>query len=118
MTDTTIDQGADSASELTYRKRISVAATPATVFALLSEPDRLRRWQSVVSSVDFEIEGEYHHLVVPGAVAGGTFTEIERDQRLVYTWGWEGNDAVPPGSSTVTVEDPGATASSPSHPHV
>ena len=101
MTDTTTET---EPVEDGYHKRISVAASPATVFALLTEPERLRRWQSVVSSVDLEVGGEYRHLVVPGAVARGRFTEIEPDRRLVYTWGWEGETAgVAPGSSTVSV---------------
>jgi len=31
------------------------------------------------------------------------FVEIDPPSRLVYTWGWEGSDVVPPGSSTVEV---------------
>lgn len=103
MSETTT--GPDAPQATRYHKRISVAASPATVFALLTEPDRLRRWQSVVSSVDLAVGGEFRHLVVPGAVAKGAFTEIEPDRRLVYTWGWEGETAgVAPGSSTVTVQ--------------
>jgi uncharacterized protein (TIGR03086 family) len=72
-------------------------------FALLTEPERLRRWQGISARVDLRAGGEYRWTVVPGANASGTFVEIEPGKRLVFTWGWEGNDAVPPGSSTITI---------------
>ena len=34
-------------------------------------------------------------------VLGGV--ELDPPRRVVFTWGWEGNDDVPPGSSTVEV---------------
>ena len=36
-------------------------------------------------------------------IAVGEFVEITPPERIVWTWGWEGNDEVPPGSSTVEV---------------
>ena len=33
----------------------------------------------------------------------GEFVEIDPPQRVVFTWGWEGDEEVPPGSSTVEV---------------
>jgi uncharacterized protein YndB with AHSA1/START domain len=40
-----------------------------------------------------------------GQIASGRFVEIVAEQRLVFTWGWEG-DAPPiePGSTTVVIE--------------
>lgn len=98
MTDTTVD------TDTTYHKRISVAAAPDTVFALLTEPDRLRRWQSVVSTVDLSIGGTFRHLVVPGHVASGTFTDIDPGRRLVYTFDWAEEPGDPATASMVTVE--------------
>src|SRR2546425_57561 len=46
-----------------------------------------------------------------GAVSG-RYVEVDPPRRIVFTWGWEGNDEVPPGSSTVEVtleEDGDAT---------
>jgi uncharacterized protein YndB with AHSA1/START domain len=34
--------------------------------------------------------------------ARGSFVDVVRPERVVFTWGWEGSDLVPPGSSTVT----------------
>jgi uncharacterized protein YndB with AHSA1/START domain len=42
------------------------------------------------------------------AIARGEYVEIEAPNRVVFTWGWEGQEsgehAVPPGSSRVEVE--------------
>jgi uncharacterized protein YndB with AHSA1/START domain len=37
-------------------------------------------------------------------VARGEFREIDPPRRVVFTWGWEGHPAVPPGSSTVEID--------------
>ena len=78
-----------------------IEASPDEAFDLLTQPERLRRWQAVSASVDLRIGGEYRLTVVPGNIASGTFTEIEPGRRLVYSWGWQDNDGVPPGSSTI-----------------
>jgi uncharacterized protein YndB with AHSA1/START domain len=31
----------------------------------------------------------------------GEYVEVQRPNRVVVTWGWEGNPKMPPGSSTV-----------------
>ena len=37
-------------------------------------------------------------------MARGEFLEIDPPRRLVFSWGWEGIDALPPGQSTVEVD--------------
>jgi uncharacterized protein (TIGR03086 family) len=88
---------------MTIEKSVLVPLDADQTFALLTEPERLRRWQTVSARVDLRAGGEYRWTVVPGANAGGTFVEVEPGKRLVYTWGWEGDDALSPGTSTVTV---------------
>lgn len=82
-----------------------IDASVDEAFALFTEPERLRRWQAVSAGVDLRVGGDYRLTVVPGIVAGGTFQEIEPGKRLVYTWGWYGEDHSPdPGGSTISVE--------------
>ncbi len=73
-------------------------------FALLTEPDRLRRWLAVSASVDLRVGGEYRMLCVPGHAAVGRITEIDPGKRVVYSWGWHGDDEVPPGSTSLIIE--------------
>jgi uncharacterized protein (TIGR03086 family) len=88
---------------MTIEKSVLVPLDADQTFALLTEPERLRRWQTVSARVDLRAGGEYRWTVVPGANAAGTFVEIEPGKRLVYTWGWEGDEALSPGTSTITV---------------
>ena len=81
-----------------------IEATPDEAFALFTEPERLRRWQAVSASVDLRVGGDHRITVTPGHIAGGTYAEIEPGKRVVFTWGWEGQDDLAPGASTVLVE--------------
>jgi len=40
---------------------------------------------------------------VPGVEASGEFVEIDPPHRLVFTWGWTHDLAVPPGTTSVVV---------------
>ena len=86
-----------------FDKTVVVPLDPDATFDLVTRPERLRRWQTVAARVDLQAGGEYRWTVVPGHSAAGTFSEIVPGKRVVYTWGWEGDDELPPGSSTVTV---------------
>jgi uncharacterized protein (TIGR03086 family) len=72
-------------------------------FALVTEPDRLRRWQTVTARVDLRAGGAYRWTVVPGHVAAGTYREVEPGRRVVFGWGWESSPDLAPDSSTVTI---------------
>ncbi|MDQ4007826.1 MAG: TIGR03086 family metal-binding protein [Actinomycetota bacterium] len=72
-------------------------------FALITDPDRLRRWQTVSARVDLRAGGEYRWTVVPGHVAAGTYREVEPGRRVVFGWGWDGAPDLGPDASTVTV---------------
>jgi uncharacterized protein (TIGR03086 family) len=88
---------------MTIEKSVLVPLDADQTFALLTEPERMRRWMGISARIDLRAGGDYRWTVVPGANAEGTFVEVEPGRRLVYTWGWVGNEAVPPGASTVTV---------------
>jgi uncharacterized protein (TIGR03086 family) len=82
---------------------IVVPLGPDETFALLTEPERLRRWQAVTARIDLRAGGDYRFTIVPGHSAAGTITEVEPGKRLVYTWGWEDDESLLPGESTVTI---------------
>ena len=88
-----------------FEKSVLVPLNADETFALITQPDRLRRWQVITARVDLRAGGEYRWTVIPGNSAAGTFTEVEPGRRVVFTWGWEAEDSpVPPGSSTVEIE--------------
>jgi uncharacterized protein (TIGR03086 family) len=88
---------------MSFTKSVTLPVSPDEAFALVTQPDRLRRWQAVSAYVDLRAGGAYRWTVTPGHVAGGTFREVEPGKRVVFGWGWEGNDDLKPDASTVTV---------------
>lgn len=88
---------------MSFDKTIHLPVTVDEAFALITQPERLRRWQTVAARVDLRVGGEYRWTVTPGHNAAGTFEEIEPGKRVVFTWGWEGGGDLPPGASTVTI---------------
>jgi uncharacterized protein YndB with AHSA1/START domain len=83
--------------------QVRLDAPPDEVFLYLTEPDRYVLWQGVKAELDPRPGGVYRVWMDADTVASGEFVEIQRSRRVVFTWGWEGNEAVPPGSTTVEV---------------
>lgn len=88
---------------VTAEKTAFLPVSPDEAFALITEPDRLRRWKTIASRVDLRAGGEYRFTIVPGHVARGTYREVVPGQRIVFGWGWEGATELGPDASTVTV---------------
>jgi len=59
-----------------FEKSVLVPLNADETFALITQPDRLRRWHVVTARVDLRAGGEYRWTVVPGNSAAGTFTEV------------------------------------------
>lgn len=92
------------AESITVAREVEIAAQPETVWQLLTDPKEIVRWMGQRADFDLRPGGNYRFHVVPGHIATGKFVEIDPPRRLVYTWGWEGSDGVPPGSTTVIFE--------------
>ena len=89
---------------LAVTRELVIDASPETVWEFLVDPEKIGRWKGTLAAFDARAGGAYRIDVVPGHVAAGTLVEVEPPRRLVYTWGWEADDAVPPGSTTVEYE--------------
>jgi uncharacterized protein (TIGR03086 family) len=87
----------------TFSKTVQLPVSPDEAFALVTQPERLRRWQTVSAYVDLRAGGEYRWTVTPGHHAHGTFREVEPGKRVVFGWGWDGNPDLPKDASTVTI---------------
>ena len=85
----------------TVELQVRLNAPPEEVFPYLTEPERYIRWQGVKAELDPRPGGVYRVWMDANMVASGTYVEIEPARRVVFTWGWEGNEGVPPGSTTV-----------------
>ncbi len=82
-----------------------IAASPATVFSFFTDIERWIAWQGIEGEIDARAGGVLQITMPGGQVASGRFIEVIPEQRLVFTWGWEGEaPPVPPGSTTVVIE--------------
>ncbi|SON58938.1 hypothetical protein MSIMFI_00419 [Mycobacterium simulans] len=86
-----------------FEKAVVVPLDPASTFALITQPERLRRWMTVTARVELRAGGAYRWTVTPGNIAAGTVVEVDPGKRMVFSWGWEEHGDPPPGGSTVTV---------------
>ena len=83
---------------------VRIAASPETVFDFFTEPDRMIQWMGGLVRVDPRPGGVFHLEINDDAVVDGEYVALEPPRRLVFTWGWVGEDSVtPPGSSSVEV---------------
>lgn len=101
-----------SATDVTVVEReLVIDASPETVWELLVDPAKATSWMGRQSWSEPREGGPYRVEVIPGHIAGGEFIELDAPRRLVLSWGWEGEDAVPVGSSrlefTLTPEGDG-----------
>ena len=88
---------------LAYERTLSIAAAPETVWEFFVDPEKLKRWMGIDAELEPRAGGVFRDEVIPGHTAAGEFVEVDRPRRLVFTWGWQGEDKVPPGSSTIEV---------------
>jgi uncharacterized protein YndB with AHSA1/START domain len=88
-------------------REIEIDATPETVFEFFTDPEKLTRWLAVEATIDPRPGGVNHqtHVADDGTrhLLRGEFVEVEPPSRVVFTWGFEGGEFAPPGSSTVEV---------------
>lgn len=95
------------AAPFVVQRETLIPAPPATVFAFLTDPDKIVSWMGAEAETEAHPGGLYLLKGVggePSRVACGTFREVIPVHRLTYSFGWEGNDAVPPGSSLVEID--------------
>ena len=92
---------------LVVRRETQIAAPPATVFAFLTDPEKILSWMGAEATTEAHPDGLY---LVKGfgadraRAARGAFREVVPVHRLAYSFGWEGSEEVPPGSSLVEID--------------
>src|SRR6266446_4871126 len=91
---------------LVVRRETYVAAPPATVFAFLTDPEKIVSWMGVEARTETHPGGLYLLKGVSSRrrVARGAFREVVPVHRLAYSFGWEGDEEVPPESSLIEID--------------
>ncbi|MEP6651629.1 MAG: TIGR03086 family metal-binding protein [Lapillicoccus sp.] len=73
-------------------------------FALITKPDRLRRWLAVSARVDLRAGGEFRWTLTPTAVAAGTVLEVDPGRRIVLGFAFQGPTESRTDTVTITIE--------------
>ena len=100
--------------EPTVEVEVHIRARPETVFSFFIEPARYRLWHGEEAQLEPWPGGLYRVVMATRDVARGQYVEVDPPRRLVFSWGFEGNPALPPGTTTVEVTfdpdpEPGTT---------
>jgi len=92
--------------QLVVRRDIQIAAPLATVFALLTDPQKIVNWMGSEAAIEGHPGGLYQVKGVGdnARVARGAFREVVPVHRLAYSFGWDESEEVPPGSSLVEID--------------
>jgi uncharacterized protein YndB with AHSA1/START domain len=98
---------ADVTTEPIVHER-QIEASPETVFAFFTDPEKLTRWLAIEATLDPRPGGvcRQTHLGRDGEhyLMRGEFVAVEPPSRLIFTWGFENESiSVAPGASTVEV---------------
>lgn len=93
-------QSASDVIELEVR----VAAKPETVFPLISEGAGMQRWFGSKAELEPKPGGRFRVDINGRDIAAGAVVEVAPNERVVFTFGWEGDThPVPVGSTRVEI---------------
>jgi uncharacterized protein YndB with AHSA1/START domain len=92
------------AESFVVQRETRIAAPRASVFAFLTDPEKIVQWMGSEAVTEMHPGGLYLLKGVGSATARGAFREVVPVHRLAYSFGWEGNDEVPPGSSLIEID--------------
>jgi uncharacterized protein YndB with AHSA1/START domain len=88
------------------RRETQIAAPRATVFAYLTDPEKILSWMGSDATTEVHPGGLYlvKGIGPRGGDARGAFREVVPVHRLAYSFGWDGRQEVPPGSSLIEID--------------
>jgi len=86
-----------------HRSSVDIEASPETVFEFLVTDEGMTSWMGQWASLD-PVPGGRFAVNIAGYAARGEFLEVDRPRKVTVSWGFAGNEKLPPGSSTVSFE--------------
>ena len=80
-----------------------IGAPPEVVYSYFTDSEKYTKWMGVAASLDPRPGGVFRVTNANGAVSRGEYLELEPHSRIAFSWGFENDPEIPPGSSRVTV---------------
>ena len=90
--------------QFVVQRETHIAAPRASVFAFLTDPDKIVQWMGTEAATEMHPGGMYLLKGVGHMTARGAFREVVPVHRLAYSFGWESDEEVPPGSSLIEID--------------
>jgi uncharacterized protein YndB with AHSA1/START domain len=84
-------------------REIRIEAPASLVFEFLTDPAKMVRWMGSEAVLEPWPGGRYQVNVSGHDWVSGKVLEVIPERRLVFSWGWEDEPALPPGQSTVEI---------------
>ena len=91
-------------NDVAVRRETHVPAPAASIFALLTDPEKILAWMGTDAQLEPEPGGLFLVNVTGARFARGSFREVVPVHRLAYSFGWDGSDVVPPSSTLVEID--------------
>lgn len=85
------------------QRTIVIAAERATVFRYFTDSKRFANWWGEGSTIEGRKGGSVQIVHPNGVRVSGEILEIQPIDRIVFTYGYESGNPIPPGSSLVTI---------------
>src|SRR5258707_10917895 len=90
---------------LVVRRETQIAAPPSTVFAFLTDPEKIVSWMGTEAQTEMHPGGLYLLKGVNNRrTARGAFREVVPVHRLAHSFGRDGDEEGPPGSGLIEVD--------------
>ena len=85
-------------------RTVVIQATPQTVFTFLTESERWASWWGAGSTIEPKAGGRVYIRHANGIESSGEVVEVVPPKRMVFTYGFNSGNPIPPGSSLVTID--------------
>lgn len=81
-----------------------IAAPPPAVFKYLIDPTLLAGWLGAACTLEPTPGGRFEMSSPNGMTAAGEVESVIKNEKVSFTWGWNGHPSLPPGSTLVEIE--------------
>lgn len=86
------------------RKEVFINAPAEHVFTYLTEAERMVEWMGLSAELDARPDGIFRVDINGSMVARGKYLEVVPHTRVVFSWGWEGDEGEHgPGTTRVEI---------------
>jgi uncharacterized protein YndB with AHSA1/START domain len=84
-------------------RTVVIQASPQIVFTFFTQNDRWAAWWGPGSTIDARSGGQLFIRHPGGIESSGEVVEVVAPERIVFTYGFNSGNPIPPGSSKVTI---------------